>query len=97
MELEDQSKISFENFLKILFKEKKKKEQENDIDNLNTFVALGGNPDKSGEIEVKNIVNVLDQIFENAPNFNIFLERLGDKNELPQLLDYEKFCSLLNN
>ena len=60
MELEDQNKISFESFLNIIVKEKLKKEKENDFDNLNTFIALGGNMDKTGQIEVKNITNVLD-------------------------------------
>lgn len=97
MELEDQNKISFENFLNIIVKEKIKKEKENDFDNLNTFIALGGNMDKSGEIEVKNITNVLDSIFENAPNFNMLLEKIGENEEIPEYLNYKQFCTLLNN
>ena len=50
MGVEDQTLISFENFLDIIAKEKIKIENDNEMDNLNTFVALGGNLDKSGEI-----------------------------------------------
>ena len=59
MDLEEKNKISFENFLKVIASEKRNQEEENESENLNTFVALGGNIDKSGYVEVKNIVNVL--------------------------------------
>lgn len=56
MELWDTNEINFEQFLKTIIKEKLKKEKDNEADNLNAFIALGGNTDKSGLIKVSTII-----------------------------------------
>lgn len=91
-------KITFDLFLQIIVKEKKKRDSENDQNILNAFVALGGNIDKSGTIEYDKIVNILNEVFDDyQTNFNNIFCNISTSVENVNTLTYSQFRELLNN
>ena len=98
VDVEGCQKITFELFLQIIVKEKKKRDSENDQNILNAFVALGGNVDKSGIVKYDKIVNILNEVFDDyQTNFSSIFCNISTSVENVNSLNYSQFRELLNN
>ena len=64
--------IKFSDFLSIYFKNKNAGLENNDDDLLDVFVSLGGNEDKSGNIEASKLIKIIKHEF----NMTIDIEKL---------------------
>merc|ERR1711964_30178 len=61
----DGTGIEFGDFLKIIENQKKKgDEEEDDGDTLDAFVALGGNPDRSGCVDASMLIRIIKEEFQ---------------------------------
>ncbi len=55
---------------------------------VDAFVAMGGNPDRSGWVQRDTLINIIKNEFELTFDMENFLEALGG----PITLDFETFC-----
>jgi calmodulin len=67
--------------------------EEGDIDILNAFVAMGGNPDKTGAVQKKRLVEVIKVIFGLTINIDEMFEEAGLNIE--NEMSYYEFSCLL--
>lgn len=70
-----------------------KAEDEGDIDILNAFVAMGGNPDKTGAVQKKRLVEVIKVIFGLTIDIDAMFEEAG--LDIEDELSYYEFSCLL--
>ena len=69
-------------------------EQENDADEyLDAFVALGGQPDKEGNVSKENLIEIIKAEFELTIDMEDFLRKIGGNSEE---INYYQFCVLLD-
>lgn len=69
-------------------------EQENDADEyLDAFVALGGQPDKEGNVSKENLIEIIKAEFELTIDMEEFLRKIGGNSEE---INYYQFCVLLD-
>ena len=94
VDIEGKSHITFDDFLRLQIKEKNRIVNEVDQDVLNAFVALGGNADLTGNIEIDKIENILTEIFDSSLHLDMLFKNMG-KQKLATLNFYE-FKALLN-
>jgi hypothetical protein len=50
------------------------------IKKVDAFVAMGGNPDRSGYVQKKTIIDIIQHEFELTFNIEEFLEELDSMN-----------------
>ena len=60
---------------------------------VDAFVALGGDPDRSGRVRKQTIINVIKNEFELAFDMEDFLEKVGATSDE---LDFQSFCLLFD-
>mmetsp|Transcript_1563 Transcript_1563/g.3337 ORF Transcript_1563/g.3337 Transcript_1563/m.3337 type:complete len:181 (+) Transcript_1563:174-716(+) len=70
-----------------------KAEDDSDVDILNAFVAMGGNPDKSGAVLKKRLVEVIKVIFGLTIDIETMFEEAG--LDIEDELSYYEFSCLL--
>lgn len=88
-------KKDFKDFLKAMAFWKTLESEKEEDDLVDAFVAMGGNPDKTGTVDAKSLIRTVKNEFE----LTIDIERLimeidGDKSGK---IDYYEFKNLLSN
>lgn len=85
--------IEFAEFLRAFEKQRGgTQELEDELDTLDAFVALGGNPDKTGFIDTQRLVHVVKDEF----GMTIKIERLIDEldKDRDSKINYSEFAAL---
>ena len=70
VDIEGKNEMSFDDFVKIIVKQKNIQEEKEESDILDAFVALGGNPDRSGEIDVESVKRIVLEEFQMIIDLN---------------------------
>jgi len=85
--------LEFEDFLKIVGnpREKNQSEEENII--IDAFEAFGGKPDKTGNVKLNAITDLIEKDFELEINIKKLLE--ANDYDKSGKVDYEEFKTLL--
>eukprot|EP00792_Barthelona_sp_PAP020_P012299 TRINITY_DN690_c0_g1_i1.p2 TRINITY_DN690_c0_g1~~TRINITY_DN690_c0_g1_i1.p2 ORF type:complete len:166 (+),score=61.21 TRINITY_DN690_c0_g1_i1:30-500(+) len=86
--------IVFNQFLQIISNQKMLARPDDDDDTLEAFVAVGGNPDKSGTVLIETI-NKTIAAYGLAININDLLQKFDEDGT--GKLDYEKFALMLTD
>ncbi|KAL0205658.1 hypothetical protein P9112_000965 [Eukaryota sp. TZLM1-RC] len=87
-------RIAYSDFLQVLINQKMAiLKAEDDDDCYDSFVAVGGHPDKSGRVETQRMQDILDKFGV----FNLSIHELATPWDLNNSgeLDYEKFTLML--
>lgn len=88
-------KIDFNEFLRIYERHLMSKKDEDEQDMIDAFVAMGGNPDKSGQVDAERLINIIRHQFEMTINIEQLIQEI-DENRNGQI-DYDEFKSLLSS
>eukprot|EP00792_Barthelona_sp_PAP020_P005290 TRINITY_DN2584_c0_g2_i1.p1 TRINITY_DN2584_c0_g2~~TRINITY_DN2584_c0_g2_i1.p1 ORF type:complete len:157 (-),score=51.17 TRINITY_DN2584_c0_g2_i1:85-555(-) len=87
-------KIAFNQFLQIISNQKMLAKPDDDNDTLEAFVALGGNPDKTGTVLIETINTTIAE-YGLAHNVNDITQKFNDNDN--GKLDYESFALMLTD
>ena len=69
-------------------------EQQGETDEyLDTFVALGGQPDKEGSVSKETLIQIIKAEFEMTIDMEEYLRKIGGNEEE---INYYQFCVLLD-
>mmetsp|Transcript_5876 Transcript_5876/g.10458 ORF Transcript_5876/g.10458 Transcript_5876/m.10458 type:complete len:100 (-) Transcript_5876:324-623(-) len=87
-------KIEFHEFLKVYEQHQNAENEDDEQDFIDAFVAMGGNPDKSGCVKADELVRIIRIKFE----MTIDIERLIDEVDTDHSgeIEYEEFKALLS-
>lgn len=87
-------KIEFHEFLKVYEQHQNAENEDDEQDFIDAFVAMGGNPDKSGSVKADELVRIIRIKFE----MTIDIERLIDEVDTDHSgeIEYEEFKALLS-
>ena len=95
VDIEGKNEMSFDDFVKIIVKQKNIKEEKEEQDILDAFVAQGGNYDKSGELDVDQVKKIILEEFQMTIDLNkLQMEIDSDGNNT---IDYNEFKDQLSN
>ena len=95
VDIEGKNEMSFDHFVKIIVKQKNIKEEKEEQDILDAFVAQGGNYDKSGELDVDQVKKIILEEFQMTIDLNkLQMEIDSDGNNT---IDYNEFKDQLSN
>ena len=86
-------KIEFYEFLRIYEKYQDSEEDEQDM--IDAFVAMGGNADKTGEIDSQKLIDIITHQFKMTINIEELIREI-DENE-DGTLQYDEFKQLLSD
>lgn len=86
-------KIEFHEFLRIYEKFQDSEEDEQDM--VDAFVAMGGNEDKSGEIDSQRLIDVIRHQFEMTINIEQLIDEIDENQD--GTLQYDEFKQLLSD
>merc|ERR1711972_500994 len=85
--------IEFQEFLRAFEKQRGgAQELEDELDTLDAFVALGGNPDKTGFIDTQRLVHVVKDEFGMTIKIERLIEELDKDRD--NKLNYVEFAAL---
>ncbi|CAI2382645.1 unnamed protein product [Moneuplotes crassus] len=87
--------IKYDQFKKVIAEQKKTQSLTNEEDTLDAFVALGGCPDKSGEIDAKKLIQIIKYDFEMTIDIEKLIEDVDDDNS--GQIEYDEFRNLLSS
>jgi Ca2+-binding EF-hand superfamily protein len=87
-------KIEFHEFLKVYEQHQYASSEDDEQDFIDAFVAMGGNPDKSGSVQADELVRIIRVKFE----MTIDIQKLIDEVDTDQSgeIEYEEFKALLS-
>ena len=86
--------INKEQFKRVIGKQRNSQNKSNEEDTLDAYVALGGNPDRSGHIDAHQLINIIKNQFEMTIDIEKLIAEVdGDKSGM---IEYEEFMDLLS-
>eukprot|EP00735_Rhodelphis_limneticus_P001689 TRINITY_DN1234_c0_g1::TRINITY_DN1234_c0_g1_i1::g.26814::m.26814 TRINITY_DN1234_c0_g1::TRINITY_DN1234_c0_g1_i1::g.26814 ORF type:complete len:152 (-),score=27.51,sp/Q39584/DYL3_CHLRE/52.00/2e-50,EF-hand_1/PF00036.27/0.00022,EF-hand_1/PF00036.27/9.6e-06,EF-hand_1/PF00036.27/3.1e-08,EF-hand_7/PF13499.1/1.7e-13,EF-hand_7/PF13499.1/0.0002,EF-hand_6/PF13405.1/3e-06,EF-hand_6/PF13405.1/0.011,EF-hand_6/PF13405.1/1.1e+04,EF-hand_6/PF13405.1/0.00078,EF-hand_8/PF13833.1/0.062,EF-hand_8/PF13833.1/5.4e-09,E len=86
--------IEFAEFLKVIENQKRLAAgQDDETDTISAFVALGGNPDKSGEVATQLLKNIVNEFGLTIDIDQLIAEADTDNSGF---IDYEEFKKMLS-
>lgn len=86
-------KIEFYEFLRIYERFQDSEDDEQDM--IDAFVAMGGNEDKSGEIDSQKLIDVIRHQFEMTINIEQLIDEIDENQD--GTLQYDEFKQLLSD
>jgi calmodulin len=72
----NQGKIEFYEFLRIY--ERYQESEEDETDMIDAFVAMGGNPDKTGEVDTERLIEIIRKKFEMTIDIERMIDEIDD-------------------
>ena len=87
--------IKYDQFKKVIAEQKKTQSLTNEEDTLDAFVALGGQPDKGGEIDAKKLIQIIKYDFEMTIDIEKLIEDVDDDGS--GQIEYDEFRNLLSS
>lgn len=96
LDLNNNGTIEFEEVLEV-YKQRKIAEinSENDQDTLDAYTAIGGPPDKSGHIDEKVLIQIINEEFELPINMEELIKSVDDSCNGE--IEYEEFYRMLQD
>ena len=95
VDIEGKNEMSFDDFVKIIVKQKNIQKEKEEHDILDAFVALGGNYDRSGEINVDEVKKIVLEEFQMIIDQN--KQQMEIDSDGNNTIDYNEFKDLLSN
>jgi calmodulin len=86
-------KIEFYEFLRIY--EKYQESEEDETDMIDAFVAMGGNADKTGEVDTEKLIEIIRKKFEMTIDIERMIDEIDDNQD--GTLQYDEFKQLLTD
>ena len=87
--------IKFSDFLSVYYKIKYSNNDDNDVDTLDAFVAMGGNDDTSGKVDADKLINIIKNEFQMTIDIESLIKEI-DKDGSGEI-EYDEFKSLMSN
>lgn len=81
-------------FKRVIGKQRRFQNKTNEDDTLDAFVALGGNPDKTGEIDTRRLKDIIKSQFEMTIDIDNLIKDVDEDDS--GKIDYYEFVKLLS-
>ena len=87
--------ITKEQFKRVIGEQKKQQEESNEEDTLDAFVALGGQYDKSGQIDATRLIKTIKEEFQMTIDIEKLIKDIDEDGS--GLIEYDEFMQLLQS
>jgi len=96
-EVDTQNKgvIDFNDFLKVIAYHKQCQQNNDESDTLDAFIAMGGNPDKSGKVDAKELIRIIRDEFKMTIDIERLIKEIDTDGSGE--IEYDEFKALLSN
>ena len=91
---ENPTTINKDQFKRVIGKQRKFQNKSNEEDTLDAYVALGGQKDRSGHIDAKQLVDIIKTQFEMTIDIEGLIAEVDEDKS--GMIEYDEFMTLLS-
>eukprot|EP00357_Protocruzia_adherens_P000217 CAMPEP_0114998788 /NCGR_PEP_ID=MMETSP0216-20121206/15736_1 /TAXON_ID=223996 /ORGANISM="Protocruzia adherens, Strain Boccale" /LENGTH=149 /DNA_ID=CAMNT_0002363493 /DNA_START=286 /DNA_END=735 /DNA_ORIENTATION=+ len=86
--------IQFEEFVKVIEKQKAQQSMNDEADMIDAYVAMGGNADKTGHVDAERLIKVIKEEFQMTINIEELIKEIDTDGSGE--IEYDEFKELLS-